>query len=123
MTVTVDLINRDSINILRELEKFNIIRVYPSEADSSEITRQEADYGDAVNEMRCIREAAQAAAVYPPSGRIEDALKELAQRADSDTKRREYLSMLQRLPQIITILSGDDAVKQVRAMRDEWDRG
>jgi hypothetical protein len=126
MTLTIDLVDSGALNLLRDMERRNLIRVNSPVTGNAEIARAgertPLDRRTAGEEMNRIRKLVEGMDYQPPSCDIADSLQEAIRRASTEADVREYRRMLDLLPLIIEILDNDEGVKIQHAMRAEWDR-
>jgi hypothetical protein len=126
MTLTIELVDSGALNLLRDMERLNLIRVNSPATGNAEFARAgektPLDRRTAGEEMNRIRKLAEGMDYQPPSCDIAGSLKEAIRRASTEADVQEYRRMLDWLPLIIEILDNDEEVKIQHAMRAEWDR-
>ena len=125
MTLSIDLVESGALNLLRDMERLNLIRVNSPVTGNAESARagEKAllDRRTAGEEMYRIRKLVESMDYQPPSCDITDSLKEAIRRASTEADVREYQRMLDLLPIIVEILDNDEGVRIQHNMRAEWD--
>jgi hypothetical protein len=125
MTLSIDLVESGALNLLRDMERLNLIRVNSPVTGNAESARagEKAllDRRTAGEEMYRIRKLVESMDYQPPSCDITDSLKEAIRRASTEADAREYQRMLDLLPLIVEILDTDEGVRIQHNMRAEWD--
>ena len=117
MTVTVDLINDQAINLLRDMERLNLLRVKDPMEDEAPLSKH-----------FCVPTEEEARSWREPLIKNDTRLREILEAAAEKAKARKkdpFLGSLQRWHGVLKNSKAwgkdVDVVAKIRAMRDEWD--